>query len=108
MAQIPTGLNNLTPSPQIKSDLSGVFGVRVRHAMVDDKTENQAFKDFGEWSSIGCIFFDTLNNPNPNPQFSTDNFARPLFPNNSNIPLKNEIVYWSGDSLTYPVRLMND
>jgi hypothetical protein len=93
MAQIPTGLNNLTPTPKIKSDLSGVFGVRVRHAMVDDKTENQAFKDFGEWSSIGCIFFDTLNNPNPNPQFSTDNFARPLFPNNSNIPLKNEIVY---------------
>tara|TARA_R110001592_G_scaffold129132_2_gene341448 strand:+ start:177 stop:1412 length:1236 start_codon:yes stop_codon:yes gene_type:complete len=93
MARIPTGLNSLKASPSTKSGPSGVFSARVRHAMVDDTTESEAFKDFGEWSSIGCIFFDKLDTPNPNPQFSTDNFARPLFPNNSNIPLKNEIVY---------------
>ena len=39
------------------------------------------------------IFFNSLNSPNPNPNFSTDNFALPLFPNMSNIPLENEIVY---------------
>ena len=44
-------------------------------------------------SSIGCIIFDKINETNPNPQFTTNNFARPLFPNQSAIPLKNEIVY---------------
>ena len=93
MAQQPTGLNSLKGTPSAKSQNSGVFAARVRHAMIDEQTENQAFKNFGNWSSIGCLFFDKLNTPNPSPQFTTDNFARPLFPNNSNIPLKNEIVY---------------
>tara|TARA_R110000803_G_scaffold14714_3_gene40911 strand:+ start:111 stop:1343 length:1233 start_codon:yes stop_codon:yes gene_type:complete len=93
MAQSPTGLNSLKATPSGNSQLSTIFAARVRHAMVDDKTESKAFQNFGEWSSIGCIFFDKLNSPNPNPQFATDNFARPLFPNNSNIPLKNELVY---------------
>ena len=93
MAQIPTGLNSLKGTPSANQQPSSIFSARVRHAMVDEKTENKAFKKFGEWSSIGCIFFDKLNSPNPNPQFTTDNFARPLFPNNSNIPVKNELVY---------------
>ena len=88
-----TGLNSLNSTPTAFSSKANIFSARVRHAMVDDKTESQVFKDFGEWGSIGCLFFDKLNNPNPNPQFTTDNFAKPLFPNNSNIPLKNEIVY---------------
>jgi len=37
--------------------------------------------------------FDKLNKPNASPQFSSDNFARPLFPNQSIVPLENEIVY---------------
>ena len=93
MAQSPTGLNSLKSTPKAKQSSSSVFAARVKHAMVDDTTESEAFKAFGEWSSIGCVFFDKLDAPNPNPQFSTDNFARPLFPNNSNIPVKNEIVY---------------
>ena len=72
---------------------ANIFPARVKFAMVDDKTQSKVFKNFGEWSSIGCIFFDRLNQPNANPQFTTDNFARPLFPNNSNIPLHNELVY---------------
>jgi hypothetical protein len=88
-----TGLASLNPTKSTPQSKANIFPARVRYAMVDDKTENQVFKDFGEWSSIGCLFFDKLNSPNPNPQFTTDNFARPLFPNNSNIPLKNEIVY---------------
>jgi len=59
---------------------ANIFPARVKFAMVDDKTQSKVFKDFGEWSSIGCIFFDRLNQPNANPQFTTDNFARPLFP----------------------------
>ena len=88
-----TGLTSLNPTPLESAKLSGVFSGRVRYAMLDDKTQSEAFKKFGGWSSIGCIFFDKLNNPNPDPQFATDNFARPLFPNQSTIPLENEVVY---------------
>ena len=84
---------NAGSSPSSSTGDAGVFSGRVKHAMLDDTTQVQAFKDFGEWSSMGCIFFDKLNEPNPNPEFSTDNFARPLFPNQTIVPLINEIVY---------------
>ena len=88
-----SGLNSLNPQQPVLGQLSNVFSGRVRYAMLDNKTQKKAFKKFGEWSSIGCVFFDKINQPNPDPQFSTDNFARPLFPNQSNIPLENEIIY---------------
>jgi len=93
MVKQVTGLASLNPSSAASSNKANIFSARVRFAMIDDKEQPEAFKNFGEWSSLGCIFFDKLNNPNPDPQFTTDNFARPLFPNNSNIPLKNELVY---------------
>lgn len=93
MVKTPTGLASLTPIKQASAQMGNIFSARVRFAMVDNKEQPQVFKDFGEWSSIGCVFFDRLNQPNANPQFKSDNFARPLFPNNSNIPLKNELVY---------------
>jgi hypothetical protein len=70
-----------------------IFTGRVRYCMLDDKTYPSVFKSFGEWSSIGGIFFSKLNAPNPDKDFSTDNFAKPLFPNNKTFPLINEIVY---------------
>ena len=88
-----TGLSSLGTQKVPSAGLSNVFSGRVRYAMLDEKTENKAFKEFGEWSSIGCIFFDKINQPNPDPQFSTDNFARPLFPNQNLVPLENEVVY---------------
>lgn len=88
-----TGLNSLSSTPTVQGGVAGVFSGRVKYAMLDDKTQSEAFKKFGGWSSIGCIFFDKINNPNPSPQFTSDNFARPLFPNQSNIPLENEIIY---------------
>jgi len=70
-----------------------IFTGRVRYCMLDDKTYPSVFKNFGEWSSIGGIFFSKINAPNPDKSFSTDNFAKPLFPNNKTFPLINEIVY---------------
>jgi hypothetical protein len=70
-----------------------IFTGRVRYCILDDKTYPSVFKSFGEWSSIGGIFFSKINAPNPNKDFSTDNFAKPLFPNNKTFPLINEIVY---------------
>jgi len=93
MVTSPTGLSSLNSQKSIPLAKSNIFPARVKFAMIDDKQEPQAFKDFGGWSSLGCVFYTKLNNPNPSPSFSTDNFAVPLFPNNSNIPLKNEIIY---------------
>ncbi len=88
-----TSLANIGSTPNKGMGSAGVFSGRVMAVMLDDQTNAQAFKDFGEWSSIGCIFFDKLNEPNSSPQFTADNFARPLFPNQSIVPLENEIVY---------------
>ena len=93
MAKQVTGLASLSPTPSVKSSPSGIFGARVRYTILDDKTEKKVFKEFGEWSAIGSLFFQKLNNPNPSPNFTSDNFAKPLFPNNKIFPLENEIVY---------------
>ena len=93
MPRLSTTLASFTPTITAQSTKSGIFAARVKFAIVDDTQQQQVFTDFGGRSSIGCIFFDRLNEPNPNPQFTSDNFARPLFPNNSNIPLQNELVY---------------
>ena len=96
MARIPAGLASINPVTSPASRQSGIFGARVKIAITDDQTYPNEFQTFGEWSSIGCIFFERLNTPNPNPSTNLNSFARPLFPNNSNIPLKNEIVYVIG------------
>ena len=90
-----TGLSSLNPQPGIDLKEANIFAARVVKAILDDKNPEtlKAFNDFGEWSTIGCIFFNSLNKPNPNPKFTSNNFARPLFPNMSAIPLENEIVY---------------
>ena len=93
MAKQVTGLASLSPTPSVKSSPSGIFGARVRYTILDDKTEPTVFKEFGEWSAIGSLFFQKINNPNPSPNFTSDNFAKPLFPNNKIFPLENEIVY---------------
>lgn len=87
------GLNSLNPTTVANPQSSGIFPARVRFSILDDKTEPEVFKSFGEWSSIGCVFFSKLNNPNPSGDFTSDNFAKPLFPNDKTIPLENEIIY---------------
>jgi hypothetical protein len=93
MPKTVTGLNSLQSTPTVKSSGGGIFPARVRFTILDDKTEPSVFEDFGGWSSIGCIFFSKLNNPNPSGNFTSDNFAKPLFPNDKHCPLENEIVY---------------
>ena len=85
----------------IKQQLSGfnrdnlsksleIIPVRVKHIILDDK--DNLFKEFGEWNSIGTIFYNSVENPTPN-DYSKNNFAKSLFPNTQNYPLVNEIVY---------------
>ena len=58
-----TGLSSLNSTQPDKSTKASIFGARVKASIIDDKTERQAFLDFGEWSAIGSIFFDKLDNP---------------------------------------------
>jgi hypothetical protein len=73
--------------------LPKIFAARVKFCILDNKTRPDLFKKSGEWSSIGAIYFDSIITPNSNPNFSKNNFAFPLFPNNKTFPLENEIVY---------------
>ena len=72
------------------SKLMEIIPVRVKHIILDDK--DNLFKEFGEWNSIGTIFYNSVENPTPN-DYSKNNFAKSLFPNTQNYPLVNEIVY---------------
>jgi len=70
-----------------------IFPGRVREIILDDKSNPDAFKNYGEWSSIGTIFFSLIGAPNTDPDPTTSQYARPLFPNQKHYPLLNEIVY---------------
>lgn len=88
------GLSSINPNYLITGNLPKIFAVRVKFCILDDKTRPDVFKKSGEWSSIGAVYFDSINTPSPEaPNFSKNNFALPLFPNSKTFPLENEIVY---------------
>jgi len=93
MPKVPTGLASLQSIQTITSPLANIFPARVKLSILDDKTNPELFNNFGEWSSIGCVFFEKLNYPAPDSEIFTNNFSYPLFPNQSIVPLENEIVY---------------
>ena len=81
-------------SPNLNKDINQVFTHgRVKFAITNSTTYPDSFKKFGEWATIGAIFFEDINNPQSNPNSSANTIAYPLNPNSSNIPLTNEIVY---------------
>jgi len=71
-----------------------ISSVRVKKIILDDKSEPELFKKYGEWNSIGLILYEDASNPLPlDDSRYEDNFAYPLFPNIKNYPLVNELVY---------------
>lgn len=70
---------------------TSIYAVRVTRVLLDDKTYPDLFKEFGEWESLGLIFYDDIHSPDP--LFIKENYAYSLFPNIKNYPLINEIVY---------------
>ena len=103
MAQVVFGSAGNTSSPSntpgFQSQASlGITPARVVDIILDDT--HPKFKTYGEWSSIGIIFFSTnIVNPVP-PNFNGDfifntdpPIAYPLQANIKNYPLINEIIY---------------
>ena len=92
MAKRVTGAKS-SPSTPTNNTSPQIFSARVRYCVLDDKTNPEAFNSHGEWASIGGIFFENVKYPNPSKNINSGRFAKPLFPNYKNYPLKNEVVY---------------
>ena len=82
-----------TNTSSTPSNSAQIFSARVRYCILDDKTNPKAFRENGEWNSIGGIFFENVKYPNPSQDLDVGRFATPLFSNIKNYPLKNEVVY---------------
>lgn len=78
---------------QILSPDTKLEAVRVTDIILD--SSHDRFEDYGQYDSIGVIFYTTLNQSNP----STDSIAKPLFSFVKNYPLINEtvLIMSSGD-----------
>ena len=95
MIGVPTGLTSLENLKNIPLKKAGIFSARVVKTILNDQDEEtaKAFKENGEWSSIGSILFNSITRPNLAPNTLTNLVAKPLFPSVSAVPLVNEIVY---------------
>ena len=78
---------------QILSPDTKLTAVRVTDIILDPSHDR--FEDYGQYDSIGTIFYTTLNQSNS----STDSIAKPLFSFVKNYPLINEtvLIMFSGD-----------
>ena len=95
---LKTGLNTsfFNKSSTATNSAGGgqISSVRVKKIILDDTSDPELFKKYGEWSSIGLILYEDASNPLPSddPRY-LENFAYPLFPNIKHYPLINELVY---------------
>ena len=92
MAKRVTGLSQ-TSNPTSIQGGGQIFAARVTQIILDETTNPTAFKQYGEWSSIGFIFWKLIEAPSSNPDPTSQAYAKPLFPNSKIYPLINEIVY---------------
>ena len=79
--------NNLTLDNDIALLSNKVLGVRVKDIILDDT--HPKFQLYGEWSGIGTIEYELVEQPNAT---GTVNVATPLFPNLKSYPVVNEVV----------------
>lgn len=74
---------------------SVISTARVKKIILDNSDE-EIFKQFGEWNSIGTIFWSPIGkklDKDGTTEYNPSTYALPLFPNIKHYPLINEIVY---------------
>ena len=105
MPKLPL-FNNLKNKSNSQSNIDGetIRAVRVVKSMLEGETNPEVFKLKGEYQSIGGIFYNDINDPNPNPQFNSNAFALPLFPNLTQVPVEKEINIFNTVLLEKPVK----
>jgi hypothetical protein len=75
--------------PSVKTNSFEFDIVRVKDIILDDK--HPQFSNYGGWSGIGTIFYDSVLNPTQT-QYVAPLTAKPFFPNIKQYPLKEEVV----------------
>ena len=87
--QVTQGSNNQSSlTKQIEEvNLKVIYG-RVTDIILEET--HPKFPDFGQWSSIGTIFFEPVEAGSL--KTITNGFAKPLLPNFKNFPVVNELV----------------
>jgi hypothetical protein len=100
MASIISGLNGsvysaaTSTTPNVfnaPSSNPNFTSARVKSIILDDTHEY--FIEFGEWSSIGTIFWEPIDQPYSGSGYDKKSYASPIFPNIKHYPLINEIIY---------------
>jgi len=80
---------NNAAMPQQGNAPTQIIPVRVKSIILDNT--HPSFSSFGDWNSIGTIFWEALDNPLDG--FIVKQFAQPIFSNIKNYPLINELIY---------------
>ena len=76
---------------------TGIQAARCQYCVLDEETNPAAWDRVGGYAGVGAILYQAINLPNPSEDpLELGKIAYPLFPNNKNHPLKNEIVYIIG------------
>jgi hypothetical protein len=65
-----------------------ITSVRVKSIILNES--HPRFKELGEWNSLGVIEYQSIDNPHETTFYP---LAYPVYANNKNLPLINEIVY---------------
>jgi len=91
-----TSGGNKSSNPSIPSNIFNPMTqptqVRVKSIILDD-SDPQLFQKFGDWNSIGVIFWESLDKTINTTDINENQYAFPLFPNIKNYPLNDEVVY---------------
>ena len=89
-SQLNTGRDNQsTTQQQLNTLASNMISARVTDIILDD--QHPKFSVYGEWSSIGTIFFEAVEG-SPTISSQISKIASPLIPYLKNYPLVNELV----------------
>lgn len=89
-SQLNTGKDNQsTTQQQINALASSMISARVTDIILDD--QHPKFSKYGEWNSVGTIFFEAIEG-SPSISSNIPDTASPLIPYLKNYPLVNELV----------------
>jgi len=80
---------NNSSLPQQGNIPTQITPVRVKSIILDNTHPN--FSTFGDWNSIGTIFWEAIDKPIDG--IIIKQFAQPIFSNIKNYPLINELIY---------------
>ena len=87
--QVTSGGNSQTDLISRLNEINNkLIYARVTDIILDDN--HPYFNDYGKWSSIGTIFFESTEGSSLT--YTTNPYALPLYPNHKNYPVVNELV----------------